>query len=136
MRKEVFQMLRIIFVLSVLLMSACSAESANEAEYDTTKKMVVDILQTDDGKKALKEIMKKQIVIESDTVKKSINDVMASEKGAKMWTELFKDPAFAKNFADSMAEEQEKLMKRLMNDADYQKKMLELLKNPEVKEQM
>src|SRR5690625_6693965 len=91
-------MLRIIFILSVLLMSACSAESANEAEYDTTKKMVVDIIQTDDGKKALKEIMndedmKKQIVIESDTVKKSINDVMTSEKGAKMWTELFKDPA-------------------------------------------
>src|SRR5699024_2901074 len=103
--------------------------------------MVVDILQTDDGKKALKEIMndedmKKQIVIESDTVKKSINDVMASEKGAKMWTELFKDPTFANNFADSMAEEQEKLMKRLMNDADYQKKMLELLKNPKVKEQI
>src|SRR5690625_1604527 len=108
-------MLRIIFILSVLLMSACSAESANEAEYDTTKKMVVDIIQTDDGKKALKEIMndedmKKQIVIESDTVKKSINDVMTSEKGAKMWTELFKDPAFAKNFADSIAEEQEKLI--------------------------
>src|SRR5699024_12156879 len=93
MRKAVFHMFSIIFLLSVLLMSSCTAESANETEYDTTKKMVVDIIQTDDGKKALKDIMndedtKKQIVIESDTVKKSINDVMASEKGAKMWTEL------------------------------------------------
>lgn len=127
--------------LSIVFMSACSQESAKDTEYDTTKKMVIDILQTDDGKKALKEIMtdeemKEQLIIESDTVKDSINDVLVSQKGADMWKNLFSDPAFVESFATSMAEEQEKLMKNLMNDADYQKQMLELLQNPEITEQM
>ncbi len=145
MRKEESQLLRIIFIsilsFSILLISACNGEKTKDAEYDTTKKMVVDILQTDDGKKALSEIMedekmKKQLIIESDTVKKSLNDALASKKGKEMWTNLFKDPAFVETFSKSMAEEQKKLIKKLMNDSDYQKQMLELLQNPEITDQM
>src|SRR5690625_7164585 len=35
-----------------------------------------------------------------------------------------------------MDDEQMKLVKRLMNDADYQKKMIEILQHPEITEQM
>lgn len=52
------------------------------------KKMVVDILKTEEGKKALNELMtedkmKEKLVIDSDVVKKSINGALASEKGKK-----------------------------------------------------
>jgi spore germination protein D len=127
---------------AVVFTSACSAsESVKETDYDTTKKMVVDILQTDDGKKALQELMaeedmKEKLIIESDTMKKTVNHALTSEKGAEMWKKLFEDPEFVEQFAKSMSEEQQKLIKKLMHDADYQKQMLELLQNPEIKEQM
>src|SRR5690625_3469946 len=103
--------------------------------------MVVDILQTEDGKKALRELMtdeemKQHLVIESDVVKNSINDMLGSEKGTEMWTKLFSDPSFVQDFAQSISDEQEKLMKKLMNDSELQKQMMDLLQNPEINEQM
>lgn len=145
--KEVFRVTRMlftsIFTISLILLTACGGNqtSSKDADYDTTKKMIVDILQTEDGKKVLREIMtdekmKDQLVIESDVVKDSINNVLVSEKGKQMWINLFKDPTFVTEFAKSMDDEQMKLVKRLMNDADFQKQMLELLQNPEITEQM
>src|SRR5690625_7577123 len=58
------------------------------------------------------------------------------KKAKKMWINLFKDPTFVTEFAKSMDDEQMKLVKRLMNDADFQKKMIEILQNPEITEQM
>lgn len=47
--------------------------------------MVVDILKTDDGKKAVKEIlseeeMKQQLVLNSDLVKQSVEQSVTSKK--------------------------------------------------------
>src|SRR5690625_7843896 len=53
-----------------------------------------------------------------------------------MWASFFEDPTFVENFAESMSDEQKKLIKSLMNDADYQKQMLELLQNPEITQQI
>lgn len=129
--------------LSIFIISACTgaAQSSKEGNYDTTKKMVVDIMQTDEGKKAFIELMadekmKKELVIDSDVVKKSINDALASEKGKEMWAKLFKDPTFVEGFAKSMADEQKKLVKSLMNDAEFQKQLLELMHDPEMTKQM
>ena len=129
--------------LSILILSACTEDTKTnkETDYDATKKMVVDILQTEDGKKALKELMtdeemKKELIIDSDVVKNAIDQVLISEKGKEMWSTLFKDPTFVENFAKSITEEQKKLMKALMNDAEFQKQMLELLQDPEMTKQM
>lgn len=132
----------IIFVM--MLLSACGGSDNNakqDGNYETTKKMVVDILQTEDGKKTLRELMteeemKQQLVIESDVVKSSINEMLGSEKGTEMWKKLFSDPSFVEDFAKSISDEQEKLMKKLMNDAEFQKQMMDLLQNPEINEQM
>ncbi|ASK61580.1 spore gernimation protein GerD [Virgibacillus phasianinus] len=140
-------MLRLFFVfiigLSCLTLGACSSESAasKDVDYDATKKMVVDILQTDDGKKALQKIlkdekMKQSLVIDADVVQSSINNVLSSEKGQEMWIKLFDNPKFVETYAKSMAEQHKKLIKSLMNDAEYQKQMLGLLQNPEITEQM
>ncbi|MEC5425976.1 spore germination lipoprotein GerD [Virgibacillus sp. C22-A2] len=129
--------------LSIILISACNGGNASgeEADYEKTKKMVVDILQTEDGKKALGEVMadeklKQELVIQSDVVKDSINETLVSEKGKEMWTKLFEDPKFVEGYAKSMEDEHKKLMKSLMNDSDYQAQMLELLQNPEITDQM
>ena len=141
MLRMTFISLMSLFIL--ILTSACTedAKSSKETDYDATKKMVVDILQTEDGKKALKELMtdeemKKELIIDSDVVKNAIDQVLISEKGKEMWSALFKDPTFVENFAKSITEEQKKLMKALMNDAEFQKQMLELLQDPEMTKQM
>ncbi len=102
--------------------------------------MVVDILRTDEGKKALQEIisddkMKQHLVMDSDVVKESITEALVSEKGAEMWQKLFEDPSFVESFNKSISEEQKKLFKNLMNDSEFQKQMLELMQNPEIANQ-
>lgn len=136
----------LVFILSIIMtiLNACGGgdtTTGKDSEYDTTKKMIVDILQTEDGKKALIEIlndenMKQQLVIESEVVRQSINEMLASDKGSDMWTKLFKDPTFVEGFADSMEKEHIKLLKSLMNDSEFQKQMLEILQNPEITDQM
>ncbi|WP_330949514.1 spore germination lipoprotein GerD [Virgibacillus sp. MG-45] len=132
-----------IVIMIMTLLSACSGENpaAKEGEYDTTKKMVVDILQTEEGKKALAEIMadekmKQELIMDAEVVKKSINEALTSEKGKEMWEKLFKDPKFVKDFAKSMEDSHKKLMKDLLKDPEYQKQMIDLMKNPEVEKQM
>src|SRR5690625_248518 len=129
------------FVCVVTVISGCTNESTkHDIDYEQTKKMVVDILQTDEGKKALREIMtdekmKQHLIMESDAIKKAITEMLSSDQGSDMWKKLFEDPEFAKTFSESLAEEQKKLFKALMNDADFQKKMIELLQNPEITQQ-
>ncbi|RLL39952.1 spore gernimation protein GerD [Oceanobacillus piezotolerans] len=129
----------------LLFLAACGGAggnaSGNQGDYEQTKKMVVDILQTEEGKKALTEIlsdqkMKEELIMNSDQVKTAINETLVSDKGKKMWTTLFEDPKFVEGFAKSMEEPQKELQKSLMSDADYQKQMLELLQNPEITDQM
>ncbi len=123
----------------IILLTACGGNQSGQeqTDYEQTKKMVVDILQTEDGKKALMEILKEEqlkqeLVIESDVVKSSINEALVSDKGKEMWKTLFEDPSFVKGYTDAIQDEQTKWLKDMMNDAEYQEKMLELLQNPEI----
>lgn len=123
----------------IFLVTACGGNQSGQeqTDYEQTKKMVVDILQTEDGKKALMEILKEEqlkqeLVIESDVVKSSINEALVSDKGKEMWKTLFEDPSFVKGYTDAIQDEQTKWLKDMMNDAEYQEKMLELLQNPEI----
>jgi spore germination protein D len=137
-------MARFLFILliSFLLLTACNGESSsgNDTEYDATKKMVVDILQTEDGKKAIQDIlteekMQEELVLDTEVVKDSINEALSSEKGMEMWKKLFEDPKFVESYAASMEEAQMELMKKLLNDSAYQEKVLELLKDPQMDDQ-
>src|SRR5690625_4026675 len=108
--------LLLLFVAIIGLTGCSEQNSARELDYEQTKNMVVDILQTDEGKKALQEIitdekLKHHLVMESDVVKKSITDTLASEEGTEMWKKLFEDPAFVASYQQSMMEEQKKLYK-------------------------
>src|SRR5699024_12738411 len=81
------------------------------------------------------ENMNLLLMMDSDEGKEAITDAMISEEGKEIWKELFDDPAFATRFMSATKEGQEKLFKHLMNDPSFQKKMMELLQNPEMSEQ-
>ncbi|MBM7573054.1 spore germination lipoprotein GerD [Aquibacillus albus] len=135
----------IVFLISLLLLlTSCGGGGTTTGEngnYDQTKKMVTDILKTEDGQKAITEVLKdeemqKKIVIESDTVKKSIEETLTGDKGKEFWTKMFEDPKFVESFAKSMQDKQEDVMKQLMSDSEFQKKMIELMQNPEMEDQL
>ncbi|MCT1905381.1 spore germination lipoprotein GerD [Oceanobacillus sojae] len=132
----------IILILSIFFISACANnDESHEAEYETTKKMVVDILQTEEGKEALKDLLadkelQELLVIESDEVKETVTKAISSEESKENWKKMFQDPEFIQTYAKSISGEQKNLMKDLMHDSQFQEQMIEILKNPEVDKQM
>ncbi|GMB10038.1 spore germination protein D [Thermolongibacillus altinsuensis] len=126
-----------------LIISGCAQQEQGSAQpdYDQTKKMVVDILKTDEGKKAIQEIItdekvKQQLVMDQAIVKQTIEQTLTSEKGIKFWKKAFEDPKFVEGFAKSMQQEHEKMIKSLMKDPEYQAMMVEILQNPEMQKTM
>ncbi len=132
----------LVFSCFLLIIGCAPREQGNQKlDYEETKKMVVDILKTDEGKKAIEEMltdekMKQNLVINQDVVTKSIQDTLLSEDGITFWKMNFEDPKFVETFAKSMQEQHEKVIKDLMKDPEYQKMMIEILKNPEMEEAM
>ncbi|MGE6261254.1 spore germination lipoprotein GerD [Heyndrickxia sporothermodurans] len=138
-------MKKIIMLLlfsSFLLLSACTGSPGNEKmDYDQTKKMIVDILKSDEGKKAIQEIMadkkiKQELVMDQAMVNDTIQKTLVSDKNIDFWKKAFKDPQFAKSFATGMKKQNEELLKQLMKDPDYQKMMLDILKDPEYQKEV
>ncbi|GGF34921.1 germination protein GerD [Halobacillus andaensis] len=136
--------LRIICpILLVVFLAACNGSSgaAEQSDYDTTKKMMVDILKTDEGQKALMEVlsdekMKQELALESEEVSSAVKETLLSEEGKEFWSKLFSDPSFVQEFSKVVQEEQEDLMKGLMKDSEYQASLIQLYQNPEMMEKM
>jgi len=133
----------IILCFTLFISTGClkGESQSNDHSYDTTKKMVLDIIQTDDGKKALVEVLSEEelkdaLILDNDVVKQTILEVLNSEEGAKTWSQYFSDPNFAQEFASSMEDSHKNLINTLMNDANFQKHFLDVLQNPEVSLQM
>src|SRR5690606_14969219 len=140
MRKWISLLLIISFLLSIVGCAPANVDQ-NRMDYDETKKMVVDILKTDDGKKAIEELMrdekiKQHLVMDQAIVKDSIRETLTSDNGVEFWKKTFEDTKFVEDFAKSMQTEHEKLIKDLMKDPDYQKMMMDILKNPGMEEQL
>jgi spore germination protein D len=116
---------------------ACAPKEKSEGDYETTKSMVVDILKTDEAKKALQEMLadektKQLLIMNADVVKETIQKTLTSEEGQKFWKEQFKDPKFVETFAKSIQEQNKKLLKDLMKDPGYREQMMEILQDPEM----
>lgn len=130
-----------VFCLLLLVSCAPKEQGGQQLDYEQTKKMVVDILKTDDGKKAIEEIMadekfKQTLVMDQAIVAQSIEQALTSEKGVEFWKKAFEDPKFVEAFAKSMQVEHEKLIKNLMKDPEYQAMMIDILKNPEIEKEV
>ncbi|MBE6184362.1 spore germination lipoprotein GerD [Heyndrickxia ginsengihumi] len=132
-----------LLLLSIIGLAACSGEatSSGQMDYNQTKKMMIDVLKTDEGKKALQDIMtddamKQKLVIDQDFVKKTIESTLTSKKGQEFWKTAFQDPKFTQAFAKSMESQNKDLLKKLMKDPDYQKMMIDILKDPDYEKEV
>lgn len=137
MWKEKRLLLLILFLLTLTGCTGSDTSNSGEMDYEQTKKMVVDILKTDDGKKAIQDVMsdekmQKKLVMDQKVVTDTIEKTLTSEKGADFWKKAFEDPKFAESVAKSMKKENEKLLKDLMKDPEYKGMMIEVLKDPEL----
>ena len=123
-----------------LLLAGCAAPQTAPS-YDEMKKMMTDALQTEDGKKALRQMLadpefRELVVLDHPEVKKSIEETMLSKKGEEFWKKTFEDPKFTETIAKSMKEQQQDVMKELMDDASFQKEMEEFFGQPDMQKQM
>ena len=136
--KRIF--LFLFLILAIFFTTSCAQDQAStggKLDYEETKKMVVDILKTDDGKKALQEVLsdeklKEKLVMDHAVVTETVEKTLTSEKGIEFWKKTFEDPKFAESIAKTMQKENEQLLKNLMNDPEYRGKMIEILKDPEL----
>lgn len=128
----------IIGLLFTFLTSCAAAENANQPpDYESMKKMMVDMLKTDEGKEAIQEILadeevRKELVLEDTFIKDTIQKTLTSKDGQTFWTEAIKDPEFAKTYSETMQAENEKMIKTLMKDPQYQTMLIEVLQDPEM----
>ncbi|MDA7028229.1 spore germination lipoprotein GerD [Bacillus sp. CLL-7-23] len=130
-------MLWISCVLFLSVTACAPADQAAEMDYEETKKMVVDILKTDDGKKAIQEILNddkltQTLVMDKKTVKETVEKTMTSKQGTEFWKKVFEDPKFSESFAKTLQTEHEKVLKKLMKDPQYQKMLIQVMQDPEM----
>jgi spore germination protein D len=138
--------LSFLILLPLFFLSACGGgggggQASSQPDYEETKKMVVDILKTDDGKKAIQDIMsdekiKQELIMDEGVVKETIVTTLTSEKGSEFWKKSFEDPKFAEAMAKSMKGENEKLLKDLMKDPEYQGMLMDIFKDPEMQKEI
>ena len=127
----------------LLLAAGCAPTESGggQVDYEETKKMVVDILKTDDGKKAIQEVMgddgmKEKLIMDQPVVTDTIEKTLTSDKGMDFWKKSFEDPKFAESVAKSMKKENEQLLKNLMKDPEYKGMMIETMKDPELEKEL
>ncbi|WP_339253187.1 spore germination lipoprotein GerD [Sporosarcina sp. FSL W8-0480] len=127
-------------LIVAIILSGCSMQQQSP-NYDEMKKMMTDALQTEDGKKAIRKMLgetefRELIVLEQPEVKKSIEDTLLSEKGQEFWKHAFEDPKFSEALAKSMKNQQQDIMKKLINDSSFQSEMVEFFGQPDMQKQL
>ncbi len=103
--------------------------------------MLIDALQTEDGKKAIRTLLddpqfKELLVIDSEEVKKSVEQTMLSKQAEEFWKEVYQDPKFSETMAKSMVKQQEELMKALMKDPAYLKDLESFFGSADMKKEL
>jgi spore germination protein D len=145
--KGAFEMKRkgIMLLLPIaMILTSCSSNDSSgggQVDYDQTKKMVVDILKTDDGKKAMQDIMsdgamKEKLVMDQKVVSDTIQQTLTTDKATEFWKKTFSDPKFAQGVAKNMKSENQQLLKELMNDPEYRGMMIQVFKEPEMQKEL
>ncbi|NBI30387.1 spore germination lipoprotein GerD [Chengkuizengella marina] len=139
----------LIFILLICLTTSCgSDQSGGTQAYKDTKSMVLDILQSEDGKKIITEALEKDE--ESKNGPKMLQKLPTQQKeeiqGAvkllftdpsfpKYFEDMMKkDPKFTGEFAKTIQEQNKDIHKELLKDPEYQALLLEVMKDPEYKD--
>lgn len=134
-------LLLLLFLACFTGCSSSDTSSGGQMDYDQTKKMLVDILKTDEGKKAIQDVlsdpkMKASLVMDQNVVTNTIQQTLTSDKATEFWKKAFSDATFAQAVAKNMKTENQQLLKELMNDPEYRSMMVEVFKEPEIQKEM
>ncbi len=129
-------------IIFMFLATGCgnSETSSNSEGYEPTKTMILDVLKSEDGKKALREIlsddkMKDLLIMDQKVVKEAVQQTIISDKGKQFWKKAFKDPTFAAAYAKALKDEHQTLLKDLLKDPSYRKLLLEVLQDHEMEKE-
>ncbi|WP_199616504.1 spore germination lipoprotein GerD [Paenibacillus alkalitolerans] len=131
-------------VTALSLLTACAVEQQEAAppDYKEVKDMVVDILKTEDGQKAIEEAQKKaQGDQQSETMKilqtgqgmqlkMAVKEVLSDPAYSTALKEMMVDPKFAGDFAKALNKEVKDVHKDLLKDPKYREALIEVLKDP------
>ncbi|MEC0212731.1 spore germination lipoprotein GerD [Paenibacillus ehimensis] len=130
-------------VLIVGFLTACGSDTQASSAgggntYKDTKSMVLDILKTEDGRKAIqqatiRENSKLQILSAGDTqqLQLAVKDVLADTENNQFLQKMISDPKFAGDFAKAIQKDTKQLQKDLLKDPEYQKAMMDAMKSPD-----
>ncbi|AWP25587.1 MULTISPECIES: spore germination lipoprotein GerD [unclassified Paenibacillus] len=148
MKWPLFRLCFIVFVAAMVL-TACGAEQSSSPQlgYKEIKSMVVDILKTDEGKKAVEEALgsgsggtsssgsmgMRMISAQSgEQIRTAVKDTLVSDEYKKEIEKIMTDPKFAGDFAKAINSESKQLHMQLIKDPTYQKAIQDMLKSPDV----
>ena len=129
----------LISLFACVSMISCSnnssASNSTQPDYQKTKEMMLDVLHTDEGRKALREIIasdefKQEMIVNHQELEKLFNQSLTDKKQQKNWEQLLTQPKIMEELSKSTEEQQKKLLKALMKDPEYQKSMMDILKDP------
>ncbi|MEK4427438.1 spore germination lipoprotein GerD [Solibacillus sp. FSL K6-1523] len=127
--------------LMVLFLVSCSDAKTTTLSYDEVKKIMVDAVQTEEGKKAIRQLFEEKsfrelLVLNTEEVKKATEDTLLSKEAEEFWKKTFEDPKFKEAFAKGMKKQHEDLMKGLLKDASYQEDLITFFNQPEMQKQL
>jgi spore germination protein D len=160
------RVLRFISLAAVVLLASCGTDGSSggrgqsASSYKDTKSMVMDILKSDEGRKAVQSAafgldegagggagggssggagggmsgstgIKTLAAGDAKQLQLAVKDVLTDQQNSAFLQNLLKDPKFAGDFAKAIQKENKQLMKDLMKDPEYQKLHLDSMKNPE-----
>ncbi|KHF33860.1 spore germination lipoprotein GerD [Paenibacillus sp. JTLBN-2024] len=140
----------IIFGLTTVL-SGCGSEPSYappQGDYKEMKTMVVDILKSDEGKKAVEDALKQggggssggsggpgmqmMTMQATDQIRTAVKDTITSPEYKKEFEKIMTDPQFAGDFAKAISTQNKQLHMQLIKDPTYQKAISDIMKSPEV----
>lgn len=127
--------------LVVIFLTSCSDAPSAQPSYEEVKKIVLDAIQTEDGKKAIRQLLedpnfRELVVLEHNEVQTAINNALVSEDAQEFWKKTFEEPKFKEAMAKSLQEQQKEIMKQLMKDASFQEDLIAFFGQPEMKKEL
>ncbi|MDP5276918.1 spore germination lipoprotein GerD [Chengkuizengella axinellae] len=138
------------YILLITLATSCGSDesSGGNQTYKDTKSMVLDILSSEDGKKAITEALEKNEdnkgapkmlqtmpKQQSEEIQGAVKLLFTDPSFPKYFEDMMKkDPKFAGEFAKTIQEQNKDIHKELLKDPEYQTQLLEVMKDPEYKD--
>lgn len=129
----------LVFALLFVTIGCNAGGEQAKPDYKETKQMVLDIIQTDEGKKIISEVVtdpkvKEKVILSDVKIQQTIESALTSPENAKQIQEVMKDPKFASSFAKAIKDQNKELQKDLLKDPKYQEMIINIWKDPEAEQ--